>query len=197
MPLSLQVKLLRAIQEKQITRVGEARATNINIRIVAATNKKLTEEVREGRFREDLYYRLNVVKVILPPLKDRGNDVEQIALYLLQQYAKEMGSKVKGFTKDAIKAMKRYEWPGNIRELENRIKKAIVFADGPVITPELLDFESEFVKEILPLADAKEEFQKSYINEVLQLNNGNRTKTAKDLNVDPRTIFRHLEKERD
>jgi transcriptional regulator with GAF, ATPase, and Fis domain len=197
MPLSLQVKLLRAIQEKQITRVGEARATNINIRIVAATNKKLTEEVREGRFREDLYYRLNVVKVILPPLKDRGNDVEQIALYLLQQYTKEMGSKVKGFTKDAIKAMKRYEWPGNIRELENRIKKAIVFADGPVITPELLDFESEFVKEILPLADAKEEFQKSYINEVLQLNNGNRTKTAKDLNVDPRTIFRHLEKERD
>ncbi|HIA00701.1 MAG TPA: GAF domain-containing protein [Myxococcales bacterium] len=197
MPLNLQVKLLRAIQEKQITRVGESRGIDIDIRIVAATNKILIQEAREGRFREDLYYRLNVVKVGLPRLHERGNDVEQIALYLLKKYTKELGSKIKGFTKDTFKSMKRYEWPGNIRELENRIKKAIVFADTPMITPELMDFESQFVKEILPLADAKDEFQKNYINEVLQLNNGNRTKTAKDLDVDPRTIFRHLEKERD
>jgi transcriptional regulator with GAF, ATPase, and Fis domain len=197
MPLSLQVKLLRAIQERQITRVGESRPMDVDIRIVAASNKNLQEEAREGRFREDLYYRLNVVKVGLPPLRDRGNDVEQIGRWLLQKYAKELSSKVKSFSKDAIKAMKRYEWPGNIRELENRIKKAIVFADGTVINAELMDFESAYVKEILPLADAKEEFQKDYINEVLRLNNGNRTKTAKDLAVDPRTIFRHLEKERD
>ena len=197
MPMTLQVKLLRAIQERQITRVGEARATNIDIRILAATNRDLQTEVREGRFREDLYYRMNVVKLTLPPLRERGDDVVLIARYLLARFAKEFGSKVKGFSPEAIGELRRYAWPGNIRELENRIKKAIVFSDGPFIGPDTLEFAVGELKAILPLDQAKDQFQREYINEVLRLNNGNRTKTAKDLEVDPRTIFRHLEKERD
>ena len=130
-------------------------------------------------------------------LRARGDDVHLIAQYLLQRYAKEFGSKVKGFSADAVKSLKKYEWPGNIRELENRIKKALVFCDGPLVKPAELDLESDVLKEILSLAEAKDHFQKDYINEILRINNGNRTKTAKDLDVDPRTIFRHLEKERD
>ncbi len=196
MPTALQVKLLRAIQERQITRVGETRSRTVDIRILAATNKDLQLEVREGRFREDLYYRLNVVNLALPPLRARGDDVVLIASYLLQRYAAELGSRVKGFSVEATRQLKRYDWPGNIRELENRIKKALVFSDGPLISPEVLDFEESGFRDVLSLADAKEQFQKDYINQVLELNNGNRTKTARDLDVDPRTIFRHLEKER-
>ena len=194
---ALQVKLLRAIQERQITRVGEARPKSVDIRILAATHRDLTEEVKAGRFREDLYYRLNVVNLHLPPLRERGDDVVLIAQYLLGRYAREFSSKVKGFSVEAIREVRRYDWPGNIRELENRIKKAIVFAEGAMVTPDALDFAPSQLRRILPLVDAREEWQREYINEVLRLNGMNRTKTARDLDVDPRTIFRHLEKERD
>ena len=194
MPASLQVKLLRAIQEKQIVRVGETRTRAVDIRILAATNKDLALEVKEGRFREDLFYRLNVVNLHLPPLRERGDDIVLIAKYLLARYSKEFHSKVKGFNTESTRQIKRYEWPGNIRELENRIKKAIVFSDGALIQPDVLDFESDAMRSIEKLTDAKEGFQRDYINEVLRLNGGNRTKTARDLDVDPRTIFRHLEK---
>ncbi|MEC8025012.1 MAG: sigma 54-interacting transcriptional regulator [Myxococcota bacterium] len=197
MPSTLQVKLLRAIQEKQITRVGETKTRQVNIRILAATNRNLALEVKEGRFREDLFYRLNVVNLLLPPLRDREEDVVLIAKYLLQRYAREFGSRVKGFNQGAVQHIKRYAWPGNIRELENRIKKAIVFTDGALINASSLDLETDGLKEVVPHNEAKEQFQKEYINEVLRLNDGNRTKTARELGVDPRTIFRHLEKERD
>jgi len=197
MPVSLQVKLLRAIQEKQITRVGESRARTVNIRILAATNRDLRAETEAGRFREDLYYRLNVVALKLPPLRERDEDIILIARYLLSKYNRQYDGKGKDFSKEALSAMRRYEWPGNIREMENRIKKAVIFANGPKISASLLDLEEDALNAILPLNDAKDRFQRQYINDVLVLNNGNRTKTATDLQVDPRTIFRHLEKERD
>jgi DNA-binding NtrC family response regulator len=162
--------------------------------VVAATNKILEEEVKKNTFREDLYYRLNVVTLKLPPLRERGEDVIVLGRFFLQKYSKEFGSKVKGFTPAATVAMKKYSWPGNIRELENRLKKAVVLADKPLLGADDLDLKPENLEPIMPLLQAKEEFQKRYINEVLARNNGNRTKTAKDLGVDPRTIFRHLEK---
>jgi transcriptional regulator with GAF, ATPase, and Fis domain len=195
MPLSLQVKILRAIQEKIVVRVGDTRPEAVDIRIVAATNRELEGEIRGGRFREDLYYRLNVVNLHLPPLRDRGEDVLVIARYLLSRYTKEYDARVKGFSPNAGVAIRKYAWPGNIREMENRIKKAIVLAEGTVIGPDDLGLTGDALPEILPLSDAKDKFQREYINEVLALNNGNRTKTARDLGVDPRTIFRHLEKE--
>ena len=194
MPHPLQVKLLRALQDRQVTRVGENRPEPVDIRIVSATNKDLDEEMKAGRFREDLFYRINVVHLHLPPLRERGDDAVMLAKYFLSRAIRELGSKVKGFGNQALVAIQRYRWPGNIRQLENRIKKAVVLADKPLITPDDLELRAEQLDPILPLAQARDEWQKRYINEVLERNGGNRTKTAKDLGVDPRTIFRHLER---
>ncbi len=194
MPPQLQVKILRALQEKTVVKVGDSRPETVDIRVVAATNKLLEDEIKKGTFREDLYYRLNVVTLKLPPLRERGDDVVVLAKFFLTKYAKEFSSKAKGFTPNAVIAMKKYGWPGNVRELENRIKKAVVLADKALVSAEDLDLKPENLEPIMPLATAKEEFQKRYIMEVLERNGGNRTKTAKDLGVDPRTIFRHLEK---
>jgi transcriptional regulator with GAF, ATPase, and Fis domain len=195
MPLQLQVKILRALQERMVTRVGDTASEPVDIRVLAATNRELETEIKAGRFREDLYYRLNVVHILLPPLRERGDDIEVLARYMLSRYAPEYGSKVKGFSPAAIAAIKRHRWPGNIRELENRVKKAVVLADKALLGPEDLGISPAELPPILPLADALENYRRDYINEILALNNGNRTKAARDLGVDPRTVFRHLEKE--
>ncbi|MBP9087955.1 MAG: sigma-54-dependent Fis family transcriptional regulator, partial [Kofleriaceae bacterium] len=195
--LELQVKLLRAIQERVVYRVGDTRPESVDIRILTATNRDLEKEIATGRFREDLYYRLNVVNLHLPPLRDRGDDVVVIARYMLSHYSKQYDSRVKGLSPNANVAIRKHSWPGNIRELENRIKKAIVLCESTVIGPDDLGLSADALPTILTLADAKDKFQRDYINDILALNNGNRTKTARDLGVDPRTIFRHLEKESD
>jgi transcriptional regulator with GAF, ATPase, and Fis domain len=195
LPLNLQVKLLRALQERVVFRVGDSKPEKVDIRVVAATNRNLDEEIRNGNFREDLYYRLNVVNLWLPPLRERGDDVMIIAKVLLSKYADELGSAVRGFSPAALASIKKYAWPGNIRQLENRIKKALVLCDQTLLAPEDLDLGAGAETSILPLEKAKEEFQRKYVLEVLERNNGNRTQTARDLGVDPRTIFRYLEKE--
>jgi transcriptional regulator with PAS, ATPase and Fis domain len=197
MPAALQVKLLRVLQEKVVVRVGENRPEPVDIRVLTATHRNLDEEIKHSRFREDLYYRLNVVNIHLPPLRDRGEDVMVIAKYLLHRYSQEFGGTVKGLSPNAVIAIRKFGWPGNIRQLENHIKKACVLADKALLGPEDLGLTADVLPAILPLSDAKEKFQREYINQVLELNNGNRTKTARDLGVDPRTIFRHLEKEDD
>lgn len=194
MPLILQVKLLRALQERVVTPVGATEDQTVDIRVVAATHRDLEREVREGRFREDLYYRLDVVSVQLPPLRDRGDDLELLARYFLTREAQASHRRFRGFSKACLVAIRKYRWPGNVRELENRIKKAVVLSDGPLVTAEDLDIRSEDLEEVLSLADAKERFQRRYIQRVLERNGGNRTRTAKELGVDPRTVFRHLEK---
>jgi len=196
MPPHLQVKILRALQERAVVKVGDTRSEPIDIRVIAATNQNVEEAIAKGTFREDLYYRLNVVSLHLPPLRERGSDVEVLARWFLAGFAKELGSTVRGFTPDAMGAMLRYGWPGNVRELENRVKKAVVLADGPLISASDLELHPEKLDPVMPLQQAKDEFQRRYINEVLERNAGNRAKTARELGVDPRTIFRHLESER-
>jgi len=191
----LQVKLLRAIQERVVFRVGDNRPERCDIRIVAATNRTLEDMIKTGEFREDLYYRLNVVNLWLPPLRDRGDDVFIIAKALLSKYADEMDSAVRGFSPQALAAIRKATWPGNIRQLENRIKKALVLCEKTLLGPEDLDLGADAESPIVPLEKAKEDFQRRYVLEVLERNNGNRTQTARDLGVDPRTIFRYLEKE--
>jgi transcriptional regulator with GAF, ATPase, and Fis domain len=195
LPPQLQVKLLRAIQERVVIRVGDSRPEKCDIRIIAATNRNLEEMIKTGGFREDLYYRLNVVNLWLPPLRDRGDDVFIIAKALLSKYADELSSPVKGFSPQALAAIRKYAWPGNIRQLENRLKKALVLCDRTLLSAEDLDLGPEAQAPIVPLEKAKEDFQRRYVLEVLERNNGNRTQTARDLGVDPRTIFRYLEKE--
>ncbi len=195
MPVALQVKILRALQDRVICRVGDSTPEPVDIRVIAATNRDLEVEMKAGRFREDLYYRLNVVAIHLPPLRERGDDIVVLARYMLSRFAPEYGNKVRGYTPSAIGGIKRHRWPGNIRELENRIKKAVVLADKALLGPDDLGINPDELPPILPLADAREKWQREYINEVLSLNQGNRTKAARDLGVDPRTIFRHLERE--
>ena len=195
LPLNLQVKLLRVLQERVVMRVGSAKPDKVDIRVVAATNRDLEKMVRDGTFREDLFYRLNVVNLWLPPLRERGDDVQIIAKMLLSKYAAELASPVRGFSPAAVSAVKKYKWPGNIRQLQNRIKKALVLCDNKLLGPDDLDLGAAAEVGIVPLEKAKEDFQRRYVLEVLERNNGNRTQTARDLGVDPRTIFRYLEKE--
>ncbi len=195
LPLNLQVKLLRALQERVVFRVGDSKPEKVDIRVVAATNRVLEEEIRAGRFREDLYYRLNVVNIFLPPLRERGDDMLIIAKALLSKHVEELGAHVHGFAPHTLAAIKKSPWPGNIRQLENRIKKALVLCEKSLLAPEDLDLGKEEDSSILPLEKAKEEFQRKYVLEILERNNGNRTQTARDLGVDPRTIFRYLERE--
>ncbi|MFW2390656.1 MAG: sigma 54-interacting transcriptional regulator [Polyangiales bacterium] len=197
MPLALQVKLLRALQERVVVKVGDTKPQAVDIRVLAATNRDLEESIKAGEFREDLYYRLNVVNLHLPPLRERGDDITILAKFLLGKYAAEFGATVNGFTPKALAAMHRYDWPGNVRQLENRIKKAIVLADKTLIGPDDLDLGDEQQRSVVPLTQAREDFTRQYILEVLERNGGNRTRTAKDLGVDPRTVFRYLEREPD
>ena len=198
MPLHLQVKILRALQERQVTKVGDSKSETVDIRVVAATHRNLEQMVKDGTFREDLYYRLNVVQIHLPALRDRGDDVVVIANYLLRKYCDEQHlTKIKGFTPKAVTALRRYQWPGNVRQLENRLKRAIVLADGTQVGPDDLDINADDLEDILPLGDALERYRRRYIDEALERNGGNRTKTARELGVDPRTVFRHLEQGKD
>ncbi len=195
LPLLLQVKILRVLQEREICRVGDTRSEPVDIRVIAATHRDLPADIQAGRFREDLFYRLNVVQLHLPPLRDRGDDVLTIATYLLHRYERELCTSARGFSQGAQIALRKYAWPGNIRQLENHIKKALILSEAPLLSAEDLGIGGPLQTPVLPLQEARERFQRDYINEVLALNGGNRTKAAKDLGVDPRTIFRYLEKE--
>ena len=194
MPLSLQVKILRALEEHSILPVGSTKPEKVDIRVIAATNRPLEKMVENQTFREDLYYRLNVVGLELPALKDRDDDTLLIAKYFLKRYSQEYKASVTNFSPKATEAIRLHGWPGNVRELENRVKKALVMAEKNIVEAEDLDLEKPQPPVLKTLAEAREEFQQKYIQEALRYNANNRTKTAKMLDVDPRTIFRYLEK---
>lgn len=130
MSLAMQSKLLRVVQEKEFERVGGTQTIKADVRIIAATNQNLVRAIREGRFREDLYYRLSVVPLVLPPLRERVDDIEELAESFLRRYSEETGKHITGFSTQAIEALKRYNWPGNIRELQNCIERAVILCKG-------------------------------------------------------------------
>jgi transcriptional regulator with GAF, ATPase, and Fis domain len=194
MPMNLQVKLLRVLQERMIERIGDIEPRPVDIRVVSATNKDLAELIRDGRFREDLYYRLNEMTLPLPALRDRGDDIAVLAQYFLNVYREQYGAKPRGFTNQALLALKNHAWPGNVRELENRLKKAVIMSDRALLNPDDLGLQEGQKREIKPLAEAEEDFKVDYIRRALDLNNWNKAQTARDLGVDARTIFRYIEK---
>ena len=195
MPPSLQVKLLRVLQQRVVERVGDIKPRPIDIRVVAATNKDLEAEINEGRFREDLFYRLNEVSLELPPLSERGEDIILIAQHLLARYSDVYGGNARGFNNAGIAALRGYSWPGNIRQLENRIKKAVILADRSLLAPADLGLEGRSAQDrFQALADAREEFCTDYVRQALDAFAWNKAKTARALDVDARTIFRYVEK---
>ena len=194
MPMNLQVKLLRVLQERAIERIGDLTPRPVDIRVISATNKNPEEEIQGGRFREDLYYRLNEVTVTLPSLRERGEDIHEIARFFLHKYAEQYSSNTKGFTNECVRAMQSYFWPGNVRQLESRVKKAVIMSDRALLNADDLGIKAEDKRLIQPLDQAAEEFKRTYIREALELNNWNKAETARDLGVDPRTIFRYIEK---
>lgn len=154
LPLDAQVKLLRALQEGEIDPVGAKKPVKVNFRLISATNRDMIQLVKEGRFREDLYYRLNVFPVWVPPLRERSEDISDLARHFLARFAAEEGKRISGFTEDAVRLLSSYEWPGNVRQLENAIFRAVVLADGPELTvaefPQIASHVKGFSLEIPP-----------------------------------------------
>ena len=197
MPLSSQSKLLRVIQEREVQPVGSHQRHPVDIRLICATQVRLAEAVEAGRFREDLFYRVNTVALDLPPLRQRGQDVILITRYLIQRFCDRYEIEFKSLTDDALEAIQQYSWPGNIRELENRVSQAVILSDGEQISAQDLQLTPERLEmELKPLAEAKEAFVQDYIERALSIHQGNRTRAALQLGVDPRTIFRLLRKKR-
>ena len=195
LPLSLQVKLLRFLQEKTIERVGGREQIEVDTRVLAATNRDLEEAMKNGTFREDLYYRLNVVKIALPALRERHADVILLAKTFLDRYSGENRKKIKGFSGRAMEAIERYAWPGNVRELENRIKRAVIMSDGKKITLEDLEMDSAAGKaESMILKDARETLEKELILKAIARNENNLTKAASDLGISRPTLYDLMEK---
>jgi two-component system response regulator AtoC len=192
MPPSLQVKLLRVLQEKRIIRLGGTQGIPINARIISATNKNLEERVKEGSFREDLFYRLNVVRIEVPPLRERLEDVPLLVGRFIEKLNLKMGKKIEGASPEALKKLQRYSFPGNVRELENIIERAFIFTEFPII--ESSDIE---IKENHKAAPTKpqslKKIEKQTIVEALHRWEGNRTKAAEELGVSRRTIINKIQ----
>jgi two-component system NtrC family response regulator len=187
----LQVKILRFLQEKVIERVGGREPISVDCRVIAATHRDLDKAVKENRFREDLYFRLAVLKIVLPPLRERGRDVIELASYLVDSFSKELKRPPKKFSKAALDALQRHNWPGNVRELQNRIKRALVLTDGSLITPADLELESSHSSSSQPgtLREAREELERELIAKTLQEHSGNVSKTAKVLGISRPTLY--------
>jgi two-component system response regulator GlrR len=179
MPLSMQVKLLRAVQEREVREVGSELSTKIDVRIIAATNKDLGEAVKNGSFRNDLYYRISVVPLFIPPLRDRRDDIPLLAQHFLTASAKRANKALRAFTPAALNRLVTHPWPGNVRELENIIEKATVMTRQDMITPDLLpSMGISSDSPMKPLTEAKEEFERTYLKNVLQLTGGNISRAA-------------------
>jgi len=191
----LQVKLLRFLQGQQIERVGGREEIEVDARVVAATNTDPEQALREGRLREDLYYRLGVVVISIPCLRERDGDILLLAKALLQRYASETKKKIAGFTSQAINALENHGWPGNIRELENRIRRAVIMAEGIKITPTDLELTSQDAKyEGGGLREAREALERELVQSAMARNKRNLSRTASELGISRPTLYDLMDK---
>jgi two-component system, NtrC family, response regulator len=189
LPLLLQVKLLRFLQEYEIERVGGREAIRVNARVIAATNRNLEQEVQGRRFREDLYYRLGVVAIQVPPLRERGNDVVVLASHFLQKAAAQYGRPVSGFSAEALAALRGYSWPGNVRELENKVRRAVIMSEKRLLGPADLNLPgSRDAAAPDTLRDLRHQVERDHIRKVLLKNNWNISRAASDLDVSRPTL---------
>jgi two-component system NtrC family response regulator len=194
LPYALQVKLLRFLQERTFERVGGRQSIEMDVRIMAATNVNLKQAIERGTFREDLYYRLGVVHINLPPLRDRGEDVLLMATVFLKQAGDQHGKRVQGFTREAVQAIQTHGWPGNVRELSNKIRRAVVMAEGLQVTPEDLDlpFERNGAAPTPSLKDTRLKLEADLIAQAVTLHGGNLSRVAEELGISRPTLYRRL-----
>ncbi len=195
---ALQVKLLRVIQEQEVRHVGGTASIKVDVRIVAATNRDLAQMVKEGKFREDLFYRLNVVRIVVPPLRERREDIPMLAHHFLQKASSANSQPVRGFVPETMALLERYAWPGNVRELENVVERTVSLAPGPLIMPDDLP-ETVRKAEAAPAGGAEallslDEVEKRHLNRVLRETDGNKVRAAKILGIDRRTLYRMAER---
>lgn len=200
-PPSVQVKLLRVLQEKEVMKVGSLERIKVDVRLIAATNEDLEENVRKGMFREDLFYRLQVFPIHLPSLKDRREDIPLLAHHFLDRFSKEAKKEIKGISKKAMELLLEYHWPGNVRELENMIERAVIMCDRNYLMPD--DFPKDLgqgysglIKRGVKQRKSLEEIKSEYIREILKEVGGNKRKASEILKVNPRTLFRFEKKVR-
>jgi DNA-binding NtrC family response regulator len=202
---SLQVKLLRVMQDQEVRRVGGTGSLKVDVRIIAATNRDLEQLVKDGKFRDDLYYRLNVVRITLPSLAERKEDIPMLAHHFLQKCAAGSPGMVRGLLPETMALLKQYRWPGNVRELENAIERAVSLSHGPLLTPD--DLPEAIRHSAVPDGDTKvgkgeddevcltlEEVEKRHLIRVLKETKGNKVKAAKILGIDRRTLYRMAER---
>ena len=204
MSMAAQVKLLRVIQEHEFERVGGNKTISVDVRIVAATNKKLEDQVKNGNFREDLYYRLNVVNINVPPLRSRREDVEPLSRFFLEKYTSETGKKITDLSPRALSCLLAHDWPGNVRELQNAIERAVVLSKGSVLTPR--DFpqgmqgDDQICLQIPEkggsLTDILEDLERQLIIQTLQREDGSQTRAAETLGIKRTTLRYKMEKYR-
>ncbi len=196
---AVQVKLLRVLQEREFERVGGTKTIKVDVRLITATNTDLSTAVKEGRFREDLFWRINVVRINMPPLRERREDIPLLVHHFIKKFAAENNRPVKGISEDALQLLLHYDFPGNVRELENIIESAVVLCRGDTITPELLPEGVRSSAEnsetlTIPLGLPFEEIERRVIEATLTYAGGNKTKTARILKIGKRTLFRKLKK---
>jgi len=195
LPLPLQVKLLRFLQEYMIERVGGRETISINVHVISATNRNLEKEVREGRFREDLYYRMGVVTIQVPPLRERGEDIVLLANRFLARSSLQYDKPVGGFSSSALAAIRAYAWPGNVRELENKIRRGVIMSDRRLLTPDDLNLPA-VKEETFPdtLKDLRSQVEREHIRKVLVLNNWNISRAASELDISRPTLHDLIKK---
>ncbi|HEY5705641.1 MAG TPA: PEP-CTERM-box response regulator transcription factor [Terrimicrobiaceae bacterium] len=195
LPLSIQVKLLRFLQDQTFMRVGGRQEIQSDVRIIAATNVDLKHAIVNGKFREDLYFRLAVVVIALPPLRERGDDIAFVATAFLNRFAAQSGKAGLTFAPETLRAVSRYEWPGNVRELQNRIQRAVIMADGKRITPG--DMELTHVAGSLPsttLKEARENIEREMVIQALKRNDGKITAASAELGISRPTLYELIQK---
>lgn len=193
--LAMQAKLLRVLQEKEFYMVGSKKSHKVNVRVVAATNVDLMQLVKEGLFREDLYYRLNIVSIDLPPLRERGDDAILLLNFFLSKYVRELGRKPMKFTPKALKALKEYAWPGNVRELQNLVHRLVIMADDSTIdVPDLPETFRYSATRGRGLDRKLEDVEREYILDVYAANKNNISRTAEKLGIDRKTLRERLRK---